>query len=830
MIDSTETPLPPHVLVIIPQDLPSATIYIVRPLLTLVNRGLIELERILEQDVTADQIESSDLVVFCRNQEPAYTWILEACQAKGIPTIYELDDNLWEVPVELYYAAYHTHPVRLEYLEHMLRSVDLVRVYSPLLHRRVLQFNRNAVLVNPCIDVRILPSIRPQRFNNRFRITYATGRGNTDPILDIITEPLIELYKIYPDQIETYWWGESPDAFNSLDNVHVVPIIRDYEKYIHHLYEQQFDIGLAPMHLSAFYLSKTNTKFRDYGIASIAGVYSDIPVYNQTVVNGHTGMLVENEPQAWFEAIKRLIEQPRLRRHIQIAAYQYVARNYNQELAEAEWEEIIATLIRNPHKRLATPARTAPLQPLKIRLGVGGEAPPGFRNVDLSAGHRLALPAPDDKLILLEDDSADLVLADSALEFMPDLSQTIKEIFRICSHGAQVVILSAYVPPNSSAEPGLFRDGINEFTPQRLSQAPLPSRIAKETAPTDFDLVSFPEFPGVDLRCLQMEMFYTPEYEGLSEDELRSLRRKRPLTCDQILLHLVAVKRPISAAEFDTLTAGVQYYEPPGLNKRRSNHNYQDLINRYRLLADNERFLASQFQQFDGEIKLLEAQVGQLSQEKKVLQAQTEQLEHERSEYAKANTAAGYNLMRARSAIQELDTIRNRRVIRMLERILGRQNAIDLLSEEFTPMLDEARLNIPHLNGYVLQPGTNLMRTPYLTYTIEPGEGRWTDIWIALLTEVHPETGIIGMDIFTQSQSHVTHTAIPANNLKHEHPLRFHFDPIETRPGQRFELHFFAREVDVPVRLFEWRRYTLKGFGPIRKQLFYAVGVQPAED
>jgi hypothetical protein len=140
---------PPRILLISPVEYPSATIYITKPLLELARQRKCVFHKALEAQVTLAQIRSSDLVIFCRNCEPEYSWMIEECLAQHIPTIYELDDNFWEVPLDLPYAGYYRAPHRLAQLEYYLENVDLVRVYSAPLAGRVTQYNTNVLQVPP---------------------------------------------------------------------------------------------------------------------------------------------------------------------------------------------------------------------------------------------------------------------------------------------------------------------------------------------------------------------------------------------------------------------------------------------------------------------------------------------------------------------------------------------------------------------------------------------------------------------------------------------------------------------------------------------------------
>jgi len=106
----------------------------------------------------------------------------------------------------------------------------------------------------------------------------------------------------------------------------------------------KWDIGLAPLTSNEFNLSKGPTKYRDYGACRVAGIYSDIIVYNEYVENEKTGLLVENNERSWYMAIKRLIIDVNLRNSIINNAYNDVYKNHNLSSAVEGWRQIFSNI------------------------------------------------------------------------------------------------------------------------------------------------------------------------------------------------------------------------------------------------------------------------------------------------------------------------------------------------------------------------------------------------------------------------------------------------------------------------------------------------------
>ena len=66
-------------------------------------------------------------------------------------------------------------------------------------------------------------------------------------------------------------------------------------------------VGLAPLLDTPFNQARSHNKLFDITRCGAAGVYSDLAVYRGTVLDGHSGLLRPNRPEAWIEAIIRLL-------------------------------------------------------------------------------------------------------------------------------------------------------------------------------------------------------------------------------------------------------------------------------------------------------------------------------------------------------------------------------------------------------------------------------------------------------------------------------------------------------------------------------------------
>ncbi len=352
--------VPPRVVAILPRLCPSTWINIVKPLVVLHESGRIRARVTLEGMAVPRDVQEADLVVFCRNVRPDRGELLHAAIAAGVPVLYDLDDNFFELSPETASGRAYAQPQQLAMLTEYLTAASLVRVYSrPLLARAGL-LNSHVEMVASAVDLRQVrrPTESP---GGPLKLIYATSRLD-DSLGRIFLPALRRLMDEAGPRVEAHFWGPRPPA--ELPAVRHHAVVHDYDRFLRRFSSAGFEIGLAPLADDVFHLSKTNTKFREYGACGIAGVYSDVEVYSDCVRHGETGLLVANDAEAWYRALRQLVDDADLRRKIQRQARVEIEEHYAQEIFEAVFLRQIEQLVGS-----ARAQRTAELHPLHAGRG-----------------------------------------------------------------------------------------------------------------------------------------------------------------------------------------------------------------------------------------------------------------------------------------------------------------------------------------------------------------------------------------------------------------------------------------------------------------------------
>lgn len=243
------------------------------------------------------------------------------CRATRARLIYDLDDDLLNLPDD-HPEAELLRP-RAQAVRTMVKLADEIWVSTPELATRLDRPGKSVRVIPNGLDERLLwpaQTNRPPRPQTRLLIM---GTATHTPDFALIAPVLEQLARQFGPRIGIDIIGMT-DAPLPAGTTRLNPPagVNSYPAFMNWLSrEQAWDIGLAPLADTQFNRAKSAIKQLDYAALGLPCIASQIGVYDTTIKHGETGLLVNNTPTAWFNAIASLIRDPNRRHHMATQAH-----------------------------------------------------------------------------------------------------------------------------------------------------------------------------------------------------------------------------------------------------------------------------------------------------------------------------------------------------------------------------------------------------------------------------------------------------------------------------------------------------------------------------
>lgn len=287
-------------------------------------------------------------LLFSRFCYPAHGWLPDYLRQAGTPYVYFLDDNFWELTEEIdpHLVGFFGHPAVQRTLDSYIEGARACAVMSRRLGQYIAQRLPAARIefIPPPFDVARANALLatppgPRADADCVRIGYPSSRRpSVTPLLVPVVRHLAAKYR---ERVRFEFIGWVPDELAAAERVAYFPPIASYDDYLQFKISRRWDIGIAPLVGGVFEACKTNLKYREYGGCRIAGVYSRVSPYLESVEEGRTGVLADNTADAWIDALERLIESAPLRERIAAAAHEDVGTHYHQDRTAARFKAVL---------------------------------------------------------------------------------------------------------------------------------------------------------------------------------------------------------------------------------------------------------------------------------------------------------------------------------------------------------------------------------------------------------------------------------------------------------------------------------------------------------
>ena len=268
-------------------------------------------------------------ILVSRLCHPSLSWLPGYLRERGGGYAYFLDDNFWELTpdVDPHLAAFFGHPAVIATLDAFVRGARRVIVWSGRLAEYLRERfpGHDVVAVDAGFDVdavavplAAVASAAPAD-DGVFRVGYPTTRKPA--LAPLLCEIVARAEQHFGRTVQFEFMGWMPDALGAAPNAMLLPPVDDYGRYLAFMIGRHWGAGIAPLWPGRFESFKTDIKYREYGGCRIPGLYSAVPPYVDSVVEGKTGLLVANDPAAWLAALARLHADPTTGAAIAAAAF-----------------------------------------------------------------------------------------------------------------------------------------------------------------------------------------------------------------------------------------------------------------------------------------------------------------------------------------------------------------------------------------------------------------------------------------------------------------------------------------------------------------------------
>ena len=269
---------------------------------------------------------------------------------RGTKFIYEIDDDLLDLPM--------THPEKDYYARFRKAIIEQMKlgnrifVSTQALAHKCLAFNKNVTIRPNYLDETLWAPTRSRtsttaRATDKVKILYM-GTATHQADFAIVKSALKRVCEEFRDSVEFCVIGvqeESRDQswYTRLE----VPASASlsYPAFVNWLTNNNdFSIGIAPLTDTEFNRAKSGLKFLDYSALGLLSICSDVESYRSLVVHKHNGLLIKNQEDDWYQAIKYAVLERQAALRMSTVAHQEIWDKHTLSANATAMLEILKSL------------------------------------------------------------------------------------------------------------------------------------------------------------------------------------------------------------------------------------------------------------------------------------------------------------------------------------------------------------------------------------------------------------------------------------------------------------------------------------------------------
>lgn len=295
-------------------------------------------------------LDGIDVVIFQRAVGTLFVDLIKECQDRNIATVFEFDDNVFDIPRHNPAAWFWRRKAIQRILRQELEMVDAITVSTrPLMDATKAEITDNDKVhlcmnhLHPAVwGKEVWGSILP--YGNTCTVIGWQGSTTHDTDFKMALPALTRLLDEFPKLLIRFF-GSVPLSIKD-----VIPEKRfqwtkgvPFEQYPSTLRFVNFDIGIAPVTDSFFNYSKSNIKWLEYSALGIPAVCSRVYPYAKSVEDGVTGYLASTTDE-WYEKLRALVLDADLRKQIGQQAQAHVWQEWSYRTHAPKWAAALSAV------------------------------------------------------------------------------------------------------------------------------------------------------------------------------------------------------------------------------------------------------------------------------------------------------------------------------------------------------------------------------------------------------------------------------------------------------------------------------------------------------
>lgn len=304
------------------------------------SRGELTYTAISENDeCAAAGVDWADVLILSKHSSRKALELVRRARARGVRVIYDIDDWIFSFPT---YSGGAVHRDKLEMIHELIALSNVVTVANPTLERKVREYVSAPLLVpnGMWVERYVHSGARAGEEAAPPRIVFTNADFlKMQAAKDMLLTALQVFFLRHPDYVLDFYGDPFPEMF-SLPFLHFTNRM-PYTDYMRALVSGSYQFAITPLggdedaEAAEFNACKNPFKYLNYGAAQVPGIYSHVSIYEGSVADGRTGMLVENDFHAWVNALEAMADDASLRRSIRRDAFADVVEHHHVSASAA---------------------------------------------------------------------------------------------------------------------------------------------------------------------------------------------------------------------------------------------------------------------------------------------------------------------------------------------------------------------------------------------------------------------------------------------------------------------------------------------------------------